>query len=133
MNQYQRIELGFDLDDFHNTITYSGADAWVHQILQLCLLDRGSIPSNPTIGIGAKEYDFLLEEDRRKLQQEINRQVPLFFPDMPFYQCTVEAPSEDEDQDIIYLFITFTINAAQQTVAVALKKGFKYLEYAIAM
>ena len=133
LGQFQRIELGFDLDDFHKPILYTGPEAWVHQILQLAMIEPGTIPSNPTIGIGAKHYDFLLEDDRRKLASEINRQVPIFFPDMPFKSCTVQSPDNDEDKDIIYLFITFTVNTSLETVVVAVKKGYKYIDFAIAM
>lgn len=131
LQQYQRIELGFDLDDFNKPISYSGIDAWVHQIMQLCMLDPGSIPSNPTIGIGITRYEFLLEDDRRKLCNEINRQVPLFFPDMPFTEVTVEA--SQESSDVLYLVTSFTYDGSVETAVVAVKKGYKYIDFAIAM
>lgn len=131
LQQYQRIELGFDLDDFNKPISYSGVDAWVHQIMQLCMLDPGSIPSNPTIGIGITRYEFLLEDDRRKLCNEINRQVPLFYPDMPFTEVTVEA--SQESSDILYLVTSFTYDGSVETAVVAVKKGYKYIDFAIAM
>lgn len=133
LGQYQRIELGFDLDNFNNPICYSGADAWVREILQLALIEPGTIPSNPTIGVGMKHYDFLMEDDRRKLETEINRQVPIFYPDMPFNRCSTGLPEDDEDQDIIYLYLSFTINASIETVVVAVKKSYNYIDFAIAM
>ena len=131
LQQYQRIELGFDLDDFNKPISYSGIDAWVHQIMQLCMLDPGSIPSNPTIGIGITRYEFLLEDDRRKLCNEINRQVPLFYPDMPFTEVTVEV--SQESSDVLYLVTSFTYDGSVETAVVAVKKGYKYIDFAIAM
>lgn len=131
LQQYQRIELGFDLDDFNKPISYSGVDAWVHQIMQLCMMDPGSIPSNPTIGIGITRYEFLLEDDRRKLCNEINRQVPLFYPDMPFTEVTVEA--SQESSDVLYLVTSFTYDGSVETAVVAVKKGYKYIDFAIAM
>ena len=133
LSQYQRIELGFDLDDFKKPICYSGKDAWVHQILQLCIMDPGTIPSNPTIGVGMNNYEFLLDDDRRKLASEINRQVPIFFPDMPFQNATVQSPTEEEDQDILYIFLTFLVNTDLETAVVAVKKGYKYIDFAIAL
>lgn len=133
MQQYQRIELGFDLDDFSKPICYSGTNAWTQQIIQLCLMDPGTIPSNPTIGIGISRYEFLLEDDRRKLCEEINRQVPLFYPDMPFQQCTVQPGSADDDQDVLYLALSFTENGNVEVAVVAVKKGYKYIDFAIAM
>ena len=133
MNQYQRIELGFDLDDFGKPICYAGKEAWIHQILQLCIMEPGSIPSNPTIGVGMKKYDYLLEDDRKKLANEINRQVPIFFPDMPFVNCDIQLPSEDEDQDILYILITFTVGSTLETAVVATKMGYHYIDFAIAM
>ena len=131
LQQYQRIELGFDLDDFNKPISYSGVDAWVHQIMQLCMLDPGSIPSNPTIGIGITRYEFLLEDDRRKLCNEINRQVPLFYPDMPFTEVTVEV--SQESSDVLYLVTSFAYDGSVETAVVAVKKGYKYIDFAIAM
>lgn len=131
LQQYQRIELGFDLDDFNKPISYSGVDAWVHQIMQLCMMDPGSIPSNPTIGIGITRYEFLLEDDRRKLCNEINRQVPLFYPDMPFTEVTVEV--SQESSDVLYLVTSFTYDGSVETAVVAVKKGYKYIDFAIAM
>lgn len=133
MNQYQRIEIGFDLDDFNKPICYSGKEAWIHQLLQLCMMDPGTIPSNPTIGIGMKRYDYLLEDDRNKLASEINRQVPIFFPDMPFVNCSVQLPTEEEDNDILYLIITFVVNGNLETAVVATKAGYHYIDFAIAM
>lgn len=133
MNQYRRIELGFDLDDFMKPICYSGKEAWIHQILQLCIMDKGTIPSNPTIGIGMKNYNYLLEDDRNKLASEINRQVPLFFPDMPFVKCTVQLPSDTEDNDILYLLVSFVVNSNIETAVVATKIGYHYIDFAIAM
>ena len=131
LQQYQRIELGFDLDDFNKPISYSGVDAWVHQIMQLCMLNPGSVPSNPTIGIGITRYEFLLEDDRRKLCNEINRQVPLFYPDMPFTEVTVEV--SQESSDVLYLVTSFTYDGSVETAVVAVKKGYKYIDFAIAM
>ena len=131
LQQYQRLELGFDLDDFNKPISYSGVDAWVHQIMQLCMMDPGSIPSNPTIGIGITRYEFLLEDDRRKLCNEINRQVPLFYPDMPFTEVTVEV--SQESSDVLYLVTSFTYDGSVETAVVAVKKGYKYIDFAIAM
>lgn len=130
--QAQRVELGFDLDNFTQPITYSGAAAWVRQIVQLCMLEPGTIASNPTIGIGIKRYDFLLEDDRRKLEMEINRQVPIFFPDMPFINCQVQPSTVEEDQDLLYLLVNLN-DPDTPVVAVALKKGYKYIDFAIAM
>lgn len=134
MLQSRRIEVGFELDDFRKPICYTGAEAWTHLVLQLCLIEPGTIASNPSIGVGMKGYDFLLEADRNKLQKEINRQVPIFFPDMPFNGCTVTLPSEYEANDIIYLALSFTINNSFETVVVvAQKRGYNYIDFAIAM
>lgn len=130
--QFQRIEVGFGLDNFSKPIAYSGKEAWVRQVIQLCLYEPGSIPSNPTIGIGMNRYDFLLEDDRDKLQNEINRQVPIFFPDMPFDKCIV-LPTDDEDGNIIYLVITLTTRGEDNTVVVAVRKGYNYIDFAIAI
>lgn len=130
--QFQRVEVGFGLDNFSKPIAYSGKEAWVRQIVQLCLYEPGSIPSNPTIGIGMNRYDFLLEDDRTKLQTEINRQVPIFFPDMPFEKCTV-LPSEDDDGNIIYLLINLSSRGEDGTVVVAVRKGYNYIDFAIAV
>lgn len=136
--QYQRIEVGFGLDNFSRPVAYTGPDAWVRQIVQLCIFDPGTIPSNPTIGIGLKRFDFLLEEDRRRIASEINRQVPIFYPDIPFASCVMQLPQDDEPQDILYLLITFSGVGSQgsvelETVAVAMKKGYNYIDFAIAM
>lgn len=131
LGQFQRVELGFGADSFHQPIAYSGKDAWVRQIVQLCTMDKGTIASNPTIGVGIRRFDFLLEEDRRKLEMEINRQVPLFFPDMPFLNCQVVASSDDEDQDVIFLAISLNVDTNVETVGVAMKKTTHYIEYRI--
>lgn len=133
MYQYQRIELGFDVDDFRKPICYSGIEGWIHLILQLCLIEKGTIPSNPTIGVGMKGYDFLLEDDRHKLESEINRQVPIFYPDVPFNRCTIQMPNDNEDNDILYLFMSFTIAGEIEVATVAVKKGYNYIDFAIAM
>lgn len=132
MLQYQRVELGLDLDDFNDPILYSSVDAWARQITQLCITNPGTIPSNPTIGVGITRYEFLLEDDRRALCDEINRQVPLFFPDMPFSKCTVESGG-DENPDLIYLIVAFTVSGSIETAVVAVKKGYNYIDFAIAL
>lgn len=132
-SQYQRAELGFDLDSFGKPIAYSGIEAWTRQIVQLCLLDHGNIPSNPTIGIGMRKYDFLIGDDRTKLQTEINRQVPLFYPDMPFVNCTVQLPGDTDDNDIVYFLISFTVSGSVETVVVAVKTSASYIDYAISI
>lgn len=131
--QYQRVELGFDLDDFGKPILYSGPEAWVRLILQLAVMAPGTIPSNPTIGVGMRDYDFLLEDDRFRLATEINRQVPIFLPDLPFRGVSVMAPTEDEDRDLLYLSMDFTYDGGTRTVVVAVKKGYHYIDFAIAM
>lgn len=132
--QSRRIEVGFELDDFRKPINYVGAEAWTHLVIQLAMIEPGTIASNPSIGIGMKGYDFLLEEDRNKLQKEINRQVPLFYPDMPFNGCTVTLPGDTEDNDLLYLALTFTMDSSLETVVVvAQKRGYNYIDFAIAM
>ena len=130
--QYQRAELGFDLDNFRDPAAYSNKDAWVRQIVHLCIMEPGTIASNPTIGIGIRRYDFFLEEERYKLQSKINDQVPKFFPDIPFRNCTVVATPEDLKQDILYLIVNLLISGNEETVVVAIKRSYHYIDYAIA-
>lgn len=95
-------------------------------------MDPGTIPSNPSIGIGAKRFDFMLEADRQKLQDMINIQVPKFYPDMPFRKCTIIPSDDPEMQDVIYLIIELT-SSTENMVVVALKRSYHYIDYAIAM
>lgn len=131
--QFQRVELGFGLDNYNDPIGFSGKDAWVRQIAHLCIMDPGTIPSNPSIGIGIKRYDFLLEGDRRKLENAINQQVPKFYPDMPFVECKTLVNDSDKAQDILYLLIKLNNTVEDNTVVVAIKRGYNYIDFAIAM
>lgn len=132
LGQYQRIEVGFDLDNFRKAIAYSGAAAWVKQIMQLCFFDPGTIASNPTFGIGIRRYDFQLEDHRQILANEINRQVPLAFPDMPFNRCEVFSVDDEYDKDTLTMTLYFYSTEAPAAV-VSVKKDWKYIDFYVKM
>lgn len=134
MNETSKVELSFDLNNFKMPQEYSGAGAWAKQIIQLCMYEPGTFPSNPTIGIGMKNYDFGLETDKHKLQNEINKQVPIFFPDMPFRSCTVDSVVDvGTNSVILYLYISFNGTSNIETVVVAAKKERNYIDFAVSM
>ena len=134
MNESSKIELSFDLNNFNRPQEYAGAGAWAMQIVQLCMYDKGTFPSNPEIGIGMKKYDFGLEDYRYKLQSAINEQVTRFFPDMPFNYCTVDAVEDAATNSLIlYLYISFNGTSNIETVVVAAKKERNYIKFAVSM
>lgn len=132
LGQYQRIEVGFDLDNFRKPIAYSGAAAWVKQVMQLCFFDPGTIASNPTFGIGIRRYDFQLEDHRQILANEINRQVSLAFPDMPFNRCDVWSVDDETERDTLTMTLQF-YSVEAPAVVVSVRKDWKYIDFYIKM
>ena len=79
-------EFLFSTNEYNEPVRVTGKSAIALLLIRLILLDPGSDPLHPDMGVGLKSYRYSINE-LEELKSEIERQVELFLPD--FQDATV--------------------------------------------
>ena len=80
-NQVKQREYLLSVDDFSNPQVVEGKSAIALLLTRIILLEPGSDPLHPEMGIGIKNYRFNNNKDALlELKKIINRQLNIFLP-----------------------------------------------------
>ena len=128
----EKKELSLNINAFDKPTEYSGKEAWANQICALMLMNPGTYPSIPKMGVGIGRYEYAFIEDiKESLIDEIRRQVALYLPDVPLQDIELIDKSDDRNSYIIFVF-TFNTNN-MDVVAVASRQRENIIDFAVSM
>lgn len=128
----EKKELSLNVDSFGNPQKYSGKLAWANCIISLLLMNPGTFPSIPDMGVGLGRYTYeTLDDIKNSLVPEIERQIRLYLPEIPFNSIEFIDKTEDRRKYII-MIITFNTESIE-AVAVATKKTGKLIDFVVSM
>lgn len=128
----EKKELSLNIDPFGNPQEYSGKLAWANCIISLLLMIPGTFPSIPDMGVGLGRYTYeTLDDIKNSLVPEIERQIRLYLPEIPFNSIEFIDKTEDHRRYII-MIITFKTESIE-AVAVATKQTGKLIDFVVSM
>lgn len=97
-------------DNFKQPKVLTGEDAISTLLVRLILLEPGTIPSHPTMGVGLRSrYRYKFTNKLNDLRKDISEQVNTFLPQYRGADVTIEATSGKE------LVITIQIDGTLYT------------------
>jgi len=128
----EKKELSLNINLFNKPTEYSGKEAWANQICALMLMNPGTYPSIPEMGVGIGRYEYAFIDDiKNGLVDEIRRQVSIYLPDIPLEDIELVDKSDDKNAYIIFVF-TFNTGGLE-TVAVASRQKDNIIDFAVSM
>lgn len=73
-------EYLFSTNQYNEPVSVDGKSAIALLLIRLILLDPGSDPLHPDMGVGLKKYRYSLDQ-LKELKQKIEEQIDMFLPD----------------------------------------------------
>lgn len=130
----QKKELTLELNSFGEPLELSGKTAWVSQIVSLIMLEPGTYPSNPLMGVGLKKYEFeVLDTNLSRLRDLISSQVKTYLPDIPFNDVTLGTKYYQGKPLLVFLFEFNNTVGLSDTVAVVAEKSGNTINFDYSM
>lgn len=124
-------DVGFGVDDFQNPKMLSLADSIGQQLINLLLMERGTLPSMPHLGIGIRKYmSYSLEGelDEEFLKSQISSQAKELLPYLDMDGIVLKS-FELEGSNVIYLAIPISIADATLLMAFSQKEDNSSILY----
>jgi len=130
----QKKELSLSLNSFGNPLELSGKKAWISQIVSLIMLEPGTYPSNPLMGVGLKKYEFeVLDSALSKLRDLVSTQIKTYLPDIPFSDVTMGTREYKGKPILVFLFEFNNSIGLNDTVAVVAEKTGSTIKFDYSM
>ena len=107
MNDVYKKELSLSLNPFGRPREYSGRIAWAHLIMNLIMMEPGTYPSQPDMGVGLNRYSYqTVDTWLSEVQNLIKYQINTYLPDIPLDNIKLLNHTHDEINYVIFQ-ITF--------------------------
>jgi hypothetical protein len=125
-------ELSLSLNNFGQPQEYSGKLAWAHVIMNLILMEPGTYPSQPDMGVGLNRYQYrFLETWQSEVLASIKLQVKTYLPDIPVDEIQLLDYTSEKGNYIVFK-ITFTDDIpGDRVVTVASEQKDNEIHFAI--
>ena len=118
------IDVTFKLDNYMAPQKLTGADAWVHNIMDTLFIEKGTYSDTPELGIDLKSLKYIDSESLVSyLQNEINNQCSLYLPTVPLEDVLVGVQNRPNGEVIAVITLGFsTVNGKiSRSVVVSVK------------
>ena len=109
----KRKEYLFSTNKYNEPVEVTGKSAIALLLVRLILLEPGSDPLHPDMGVGIKEYRYSLTQ-LQDLKKKIEEQIELFLPDFQSASVSIVASNskvcniEISIDDTIYVYDSTT-------------------------
>lgn len=131
LNESGKKELSLSINPFNKPQEYSGTKAWANQICALIMLEPGTYPSMPTMGVGLGRYEYAtIDTVKSTLVDEIRKQVSIYLPDVPLKDVEIIDKSNTKHAYVV-LVLTFDENDNTKTVVVATEQVGKRIDFIV--
>lgn len=101
----------FQMSDYNVPLIVNGPDAWVHNILDLLFLEKGTFSDSPDLGLDLNSITYMdVESTVNYVTEELNRQVSVYMPDVPMTNLTVTTKPTASDETVLNILISFSLD-----------------------
>lgn len=113
-------EYTLSLNEFNQPKIYTNNDATCLKLMQLILLEKGTYPTRPDMGVGiVSRYRFSLMDNLTDLKSDIQDQVLTYLPELLATDITVEGANKE-----IHIYITidetvYSLTFSQETTTLS--------------
>lgn len=103
------IDVTFKLDNYMAPQKLTGADAWVHTIINLLFIEKGTYSDTPNLGINLKSLKYLDADSLvNYLQNELKEQCNLYLPNIPLNDILIGLKTRANGEIIAIINLGFT-------------------------
>lgn len=102
------IDMTFKLDNYMSPQKLTGADAWVHNIIDTLFIEKGTYSDTPNLGINMKSLKYLDAESLVSyLQNEIKSQCDMYLSDIPLDDIIIGLQTRTNGEVIAVITLGF--------------------------
>lgn len=132
MNDVYKKELSLSLNPFGRPREYSGKAAWAHLIMNLIMMEPGTYPSQPNMGVGLNRFSYqTIDTWASEVQSLINDQIKTYLPDIPLENIKLIDHTNEKGNYVIFQ-ITFSDEIGEdRCVAVATEQKNNEIHFEI--
>lgn len=99
----QLREYTLSIDEFNKPKVYVGNNAIVAKLIEIALLDPGTYPTKPDMGLGLRtKYRYISEDEITTLEQDYRKQVETYLPELTAVNVEITL---DTDK-VLHLLVT---------------------------
>lgn len=98
-----------DLDNYATPKIVSDSDAWVYNIVNLLLMEKGTFSDSPEMGVNLKSLNYLTADEMMTyLQSEIKSQCDTYLSDIPLDDTTISLKEQNNGEVCIAINLGFS-------------------------
>ncbi len=98
----------FELDNFASPKIVSETDSWVHNIMDVLLLEKGTFSDTPEMGVNLKSINYLTAEEMVTfLQNEIKEQCDSYLSDIPLDDILISLKEQNNGDVSVIITLGF--------------------------
>lgn len=103
------IDVTFKLDNYMAPQKLTGADAWVHNILDTLFIEKGTYSDTPNLGINLKSLRYMDADSLvNYLQNELKEQCNLYLPNIPLDDILIGLQTRANGEIIAIITLGFS-------------------------
>ena len=132
--EHLKAELSLSLNSYNAPTEYVNHKAWANLIMQLVLLEPGTYPSTPDMGVGLGNYNF---EDigtyERIILNDIKSQISKYLSSIPIEDIVIDTRySKSTGTYVVFLF-SFSEDGETSNVAVVATQKGKLINFEVSL
>lgn len=110
------IDVTFKLDNYMAPQKLTGADAWVHNILDTLFIEKGTYSDTPNLGINLKSLRYMDADSLvNYLQNELKEQCNLYLPNIPLDDILIGLQTRANGEIIAIITLGFSTSKGKIT------------------
>lgn len=91
----QLREYTLSIDEFKKPKVYIGNNAIVAKLIEIALLDPGTYPTRPDMGLGLRtKYRYISEDEITTLEQDYRKQIETYLPELTAVNVEIELDTD---------------------------------------
>ena len=128
IKEFYKKELLFSIDNFNRPAEYENTLALAKLIQNLILMEPGTYPNMPEMGvnIGKYRFEFLDSQLIRLLKDKITEQIQIYIPDHDVDYIHIEAFYNENKTIKNTLGLVFALNKSSKQIFLILKQDKHY-------
>ena len=125
-------DMIFKLDDYMTPQILTGADAWIHNIMDIIFIEKGTYSDTPDLGVELKSLNYMTADEMvRFLQNEIKNQSETYLPSIPLDDILVAVKEENNGQVTLIITLGFTTSKGKITRSVFVSVKDDIIDYIV--
>jgi hypothetical protein len=120
------------MDGFNVPMEVTGPDAWIHNILDILFLEKGTYSDTPELGIDLNSITYLTTDEMvRYISDQLTAQTQKYLPDVPLSNLTVSIKETENSDYVLNISVAFSVNYGTVSRSAFVSVKNKIIDYIV--